>query len=338
MPTPQTPRNVCPGLVALALVATLGTSSVLWGQHDDPLGPVDPAVLGVWEQVEPASEPRVRIEITDDFCARVEGEKLAYRSPVLGQREDGTLVVSLFCNRIDHRVEIDGDSLTLTLTHAKTKFRPEPETERVTYRRLAERPAELDLRPMDLGDGARPLGDERVAALRAELIERGERDQEIRRAFQKPDAVSEEIQEQMKAIDADNVAFLVELLAEVGWIDPGRFGSEASRAAWLIVQHSGDLALMSAVLPALETAVRESGAGGSNFALLWDRSRIWLGHKQRYGSQVFFGPEGAFIAPLEDPETVDQRRAELGLDPLDDYRAFFVERNDGKPLPIRTEF
>jgi len=95
---------------------------------------------------------------------------------------------------------------------------------------------------------------------------------------------------------------------------------------------------MKAVLPLLEKEVEATGKNGVSFALLYDRSQIWLGEKQRYGSQIFFGPEGMFVAPLEDAENVDERRAKLGMEPLADYQKRFVERNDGKPLPVHTAF
>ena len=142
----------------------------------------------------------------------------------------------------------------------------------------------------------------------------------------------------MREVDLDNTAYLRRLLSEVGWIDAARFGPEAAQAAWLIVQHSADLVLMSTILPEIEELVRAGAEDANRFALLYDRTQIWLGRRQRYGSQIFFGPDGMFLAPLEDPEGGDGRRAELGMVPLAVYLEKFRERNDGREVPIRHEF
>lgn len=303
----------------------------------DELGPVDEGLLGVWLQVEPERDPAPRIEISRDFFALAIGDKLKYRAPILGEKDD-VVVISIFCNRVDHYVEVDGNALTITMTPAKTKFRPDPGTMTARYVRQRERPEVFDLKPLPLGDPAAAMAAERLQELRADLSRRGEVDQEVRKPFSTPEGPTPEEQERMRDIDADNVKFLKGRVAEVGWIDADRFGKEASEAAWLIVQHSGDLALMKAVLPWIEKEVEATGENGSAYALLFDRSQIWLGEKQRYGSQIFYGPEGMFVAPLEDPENVDKRRAKLGMEPLADYKERFVERNGGKPLPVHTAF
>lgn len=316
------------------LLCVLVVPSVAAG---DDLGPVDDSLLGVWLQVEPERHPAPRVEITRDFFTLAVGDKLEYRAPILGAKGDD-VVISIFCNRLDHHVEVDGDALTVTMTPAKTKFRPDPETMTGRYVRQRERPGVFDLKPLALGDPSAVIAAERLQTLSADLERRGEIDQEVRKPFSTKEGPTPEEQERMMDVDADNVKFLKELLAEVGWIDEDRFGKEASKAAWLIVQHSGDLALMKAILPWLEKEVEATGDNGVSYALLYDRSQIWLGEKQRFGSQIFLGPEGMFVAPLEDPEHVDERRAKLGMEPLADYKKRFVERNDGKPLPVHTEF
>lgn len=303
----------------------------------DELGPIDESLLGVWKQVEPAAETETRIELTQDSLTTVNGDKLEHRSPVIGQKDD-TVVITVFCNRVDHQVALDGDRLTITMTPAKNKFRPNPESVTTVYVREEERPAVFDLALLPLGAPDTAIADERLAELRTDLQRRGELDQEVRKPFSSPEGPTEEERNRMIEVDQDNVAFLKELIQEVGWIDAPRFGEEASKAAWFIVQHSGDLALMKTVLPLIKEEVQETGKNGGGYALLYDRSQIWLGEKQRYGSQVFFGPDGMFIAPLEDPENVDERRSELSMEPLESYMKRFVERNDGKPLPIHTEF
>jgi hypothetical protein len=64
--------------------------------------------------------------------------------------------------------------------------------------------------------------------------------------------------------------------------------------------------------------------GGEPYALLFDRTQLLLGEKQRYGTQVrhdFLGMPMA--APVEDPERIDALRAAAGLMPLKDYLRLF---------------
>ena len=59
----------------------------------------------------------------------------------------------------------------------------------------------------------------------------------------------------------------------------------------------------------------------SSLALLEDRVSLRKVGKQIYGSQIGKDQETGeyFISPLEDPENVDKRRAEVGLGPIADY-------------------
>jgi hypothetical protein len=55
--------------------------------------------------------------------------------------------------------------------------------------------------------------------------------------------------------------------------------------------------------------------------MLEDRTRMRRGRPQVYGTQLGRDPDtnSYYLSPLEDPEHVDQRRAEVGLRPLNDY-------------------
>ena len=122
------------------------------------------------------------------------------------------------------------------------------------------------------------------------------------------------------------------VVAELGWIDRERFGRVAANDAFLIVQHSGDLPLMLAVLPHIEAAVRERQASAQDFALLYDRTRMRLGHRQRYGTQLVGKLDGKlWLFPLEDPERVEERRTEIGLFPLATYLSL-LERETGRTV------
>jgi len=190
------------------------------------------------------------------------------------------------------------------------------------YRRVPEEPDALQVRPLAFGASA-ALPPERLAALQKDLRRRKDEDQAVRKDPRRS--------ADMPKVDEENTAFLKKLVGEVGWIDPTRFGREAADAAFLIVQHSGDLPLMAASLPEIEKGVMTGALDAQKFALLHDRLALALGRKQRYGTQLGQGPdEKLVVLPIEDRAHVEKRREALGLRPLSEYLDYFKKDNGGK--------
>jgi hypothetical protein len=167
--------------------------------------------------------------------------------------------------------------------------------------------------------------------LREEILRRRDVDQEARMKGIEltrgltPGAVSSaealEAMQRMQAIDEENTAWLRNVVRERGWPKRSEVGDEAAGAAWLLVQHSDrDPAFQRECLELLDEAVGAGEASATNLAYLTDRVLRAEGRPQRYGTQFQPGPTGAFEPqPLEDPDRVDERRAAVGLGPLDDY-------------------
>lgn len=129
----------------------------------------------------------------------------------------------------------------------------------------------------------------------------------------------------MDAVDRQNQAALLEMVPPEGWFHRSRYGSEASEAAFLIVQHGG-VELWRRFVPVLEPLVPIGEIEGAMFALMFDRLALAEGRPQRYGSQMIC-EDGQFrVGPLEDPEGVDARRESVGLGPLAEYEAIFSQR------------
>jgi hypothetical protein len=166
--------------------------------------------------------------------------------------------------------------------------------------------------------------------LRAELLEMVKKDQDIRHAWirQGVDQPPPEIQAQVAAIDAQNLARMQEIVLQYGWPGPVLVGMDGTEAAFLLVQHA-PYAFQKKMLSRIGAAYRAGKLTGQDYALLLDRVRVHEGKPQIYGTQTkafaeWKDQEPAFL-PIEDEAHVDQRRAEVGLPPLTEYRKLLKE-------------
>jgi len=120
--------------------------------------------------------------------------------------------------------------------------------------------------------------------------------------------------------DSINLIKVKMILDKYGWLGPDEIGGTGNSTLFLVVQHA-DLATQEKYLPMMRAAVKNGKAQGSALALLEDRVALRKGKRQIYGSQIGRNPETGvyYVSPLEDPEHVDERRAEVGLPPLAEY-------------------
>ena len=124
----------------------------------------------------------------------------------------------------------------------------------------------------------------------------------------------------MASVDAENTKYLRTLVQDLGWIDAKRFGRRTATDAFLIVQHSGDLRLMQGALPEIEKDMKAGIGDPQDYALLYDRLKLNLGERQRYGSQIGQNAKGeSVVLPLEDKAKVEEFRKAIGLFPLSQY-------------------
>jgi hypothetical protein len=126
--------------------------------------------------------------------------------------------------------------------------------------------------------------------------------------------------EKMRESYSKNLTIVVKILDEYGWLGEENIGHRGNMALFLVIQHSG-IDAQSKYLPVMRDAVRKGNASPANLALLEDRVALRQGRRQIYGTQLAFDEKTneAYIEPLEDPDNVDKRRAEMGLEPLQDY-------------------
>ena len=166
----------------------------------------------------------------------------------------------------------------------------------------------------------------------AELLTRRDEDQRVRRQVsgfvRQPEArVPDELAAEWERVDEANTRWLGELLATRGWPGQAVVGQEGAQAAWLLAQHADrDPGLQQVFLDALRSAVAAGEASPAHLAYLEDRVRLNAGQPQLYGTQ--FTHEGGELAPhsIEDPDRLDERRAEVGLEPFAAYEARMRDR------------
>ena len=113
---------------------------------------------------------------------------------------------------------------------------------------------------------------------------------------------------------------LRELIDRYGWVDANRFGGPVSQHVWLLAQHADDHPdLQARALEQMALHLDDGGVRKRDYAYLFDRVAVNHDRPQRYGTQPLWTcqEDGSLpLAPLEDPEQVDVRRAEMGLGPV----------------------
>jgi Sulfotransferase family len=168
--------------------------------------------------------------------------------------------------------------------------------------------------------------------LRKELLRRRDGDTAARGAY----AGEREQALQIMAMDADNTAWLKTTIEAVGWPGHSLVGIEAAHAAWLLAQHADQQpAFQRRCLKLLRKAVADGDAAPADLAHLADRVLLASGKPQLYGSQLI-ARDGRYVpARLGDPDNVDKRRADMGLDPLADHLSRTFARL-GPPRPARV--
>ncbi|MER6272874.1 DUF6624 domain-containing protein [Streptomyces sp900105755] len=153
--------------------------------------------------------------------------------------------------------------------------------------------------------------------LAAELDLRAERDQAARRL-----AAKTRDGRDMRRIDADNTAWLEQVISQRGWPGIALVGERGADAAWLLAQHADlDPAFQRRALELLKAAVEAGDALPRHLAYLTDRVLVAAGEPQVYGTQYTDDGDGSNLRlqPVADPDRLDERRAAIGLEPAAEY-------------------
>jgi hypothetical protein len=124
----------------------------------------------------------------------------------------------------------------------------------------------------------------------------------------------------LSATDAQLTQELKQIVEQKGWPTIALVGIEASNAAMTVLTHSADHAWQLQLLPTLEQLADAGKIDPSTLALVVDRELVSEGKLQRYGSQFRAVQGGMAMYGVEDPDQLDQRRAQAMLAPMAVYR------------------
>ncbi len=150
------------------------------------------------------------------------------------------------------------------------------------------------------------------------LVAAARRDMETRTRLAATGELFKGYHPEMEAVHDENAALLMRVFDAVGW--PGRrdYGDDGAGAAFLILQHAiGHPELQRRGLALILDAIPEGQANPLDAAYLSDRIAIFEGTLQTFGTQFDWDANGQLSpAPTRDPETLDDRRASVGLPPM----------------------
>ena len=180
-------------------------------------------------------------------------------------------------------------------------------------------------------EGNRPEGARRL------LLAMLERDQVVREDLVRCGTLFESYDRRMEEVHLENAAGLEAILSRHGWPDAERFGADGQTAAWTILMHSISRPdLMRRGRELLAASVEAGSTPRHLLARLEDRIQTLEGEPQTYGTILDWDEEGVLrCLPIRDEDTVDARRAAVGLPPLDEdlARRRLAARTSGEVPP-----
>lgn len=117
--------------------------------------------------------------------------------------------------------------------------------------------------------------------------------------------------------DSPNIEEIKDIISKYGYPGKTLVGEPTNEAAWYVIQHSNKI---EQYYPLIEKAGKEGELPKRLVAMMQDRLLMNQERPQIYGTQVAGRSIGEsdkwfqFVWPIENPESVNQRRKEVGFD------------------------
>jgi len=170
--------------------------------------------------------------------------------------------------------------------------------------------------------------------LREKLIEMRLRDEHVREELAATGELFDGYAAKMETIHLENARKLELMIEEnSGWLGKSLVGADGAEAAWLVAQHAISLPEFSRkCLHLIRQAVAVNEAEPYQAAYLDDRINFFERRPQRYGTQSDWNEDGVMeVWKLENAEKVNEHRAEVRLEPLENLTWENAETRENKP-------
>lgn len=134
-------------------------------------------------------------------------------------------------------------------------------------------------------------------------------------------AFVEKMSVKMTALLSANTTDLKSILNAHEWVKISQFTAKADNEAWMIVINAEqDLAFQKKTLATLAKLWESKETSPRNYAYLSDQLAVKEGKAQMYGTQGACKGEGLWEPyAIAEPDTINERRARMGMEKLEDY-------------------
>jgi hypothetical protein len=163
----------------------------------------------------------------------------------------------------------------------------------------------------------------------AELVAMRDLDQELVRESTGGVVLAPAEVARIAEIDRAHGERLAEIVDAIGWPTREQVGVAGAQGAFVVIQHAGhNPELQNRCLTLMVDQVEQGRLPAPYVALLTDRVRMFAGQPQVFGTQMTFVTDGSGVArcapavEIEEPGTLDARRALMGLPP---HAAFIAQ-------------
>jgi tetratricopeptide (TPR) repeat protein len=138
-------------------------------------------------------------------------------------------------------------------------------------------------------------------------------------------------------VDSVNEIRVAAIIEQVGDYPGPEMVGDQRHTVWLVIQHA-PLEFQDRYFPLVERATDEGKIGLGDWAYLVDRRNMNRGIKQIYGSQMQLKEDKITyeIYPLEDPFHLNERRAAVGLVPIEQYIEHWGIKFEPEKMQDRT--
>ena len=155
--------------------------------------------------------------------------------------------------------------------------------------------------------------------LKEELLKMANKQRELLLNVVEKDQTKQKDADKLHKTYDDDIVKLCQILKTNGWPTTALVDREGVGATYHILKNAGTYDLQRDLLPVIVAAIKKDPTQKREFAGLFDRLRVSAGMKQLFGTQAVSMGGFLVLYPVEDEGKLDERRAEYGLAPMDQY-------------------